>query len=73
MNTCATCKWWRGPVPDAKRVFVRGEWHTYRQAPCHSEKMNTSDDDGAGSDDSYGQIETGPEFGCIHHTPKEAD
>ena len=67
MNRCRTCKWWRGP--NEKTVFLRGEEHTYRQASCMSPKMNDSADDAAGCDDGYGLIETGPDFGCIHHEP----
>lgn len=63
---CRTCKWWSGPV-------VEDEFN-HGPARCTHVKLSYPGGaiaDGAVDVGGYDGIETGPEFGCIHHEPKE--
>ena len=67
---CRTCKYW-----DDDTVFSFGD-----QGSCGHEASGSSDDDGMcyySSGGSYPAeamlVHTGPDFGCIHHEPKESD
>ncbi len=72
MNTCKTCKWWRikddyheglGICKSPKIISDENEHRITMDCIC-------ADAVGGGNYDSS-QIRTGPDFGCIHHTPKE--
>ena len=68
MNTCDTCKWWGERQEKGGGTAV---WCEMRF--CRHPKLDSNEDlDGAdvSSIDGYGDIETGPKFGCIHHEPK---
>jgi len=63
MNTCKTCRHWHPVDPKVKH-----QNSTSNQRLCL--KLNESsrhDGNSASVDDGYGQIETGPDFGCILH------
>ncbi len=69
MNTCKTCRWWNGE----QGVAIYSE----NGKSCDNPKLNPAQYssrpvDGAEgiamSDDTH--IETGPDFGCIHHEEK---
>lgn len=56
---CKRCKWWTTDIP--KGISAHRE--------CLNPNLKSdglNDLSSAGVDDGYGQIETGPEFGCIH-------
>ncbi len=74
MNTCKTCKFWvsswRGPIPVSRETrpnvgscdcpkLKQG----YGKSIDHADEVVIEDDEGWG-------IETGPDFGCIHHAAK---
>lgn len=58
---CKTCRWWKGR--DA---------HTNKQHKCSHQKLATLLSEPLDGADGRGNcIYTGPDFGCIHHEPKE--
>ncbi len=62
MNYCETCVFWDGPV----------ELHV--QAECTHELIDMNGSPNALWADAYEKngIFTGPNFGCVHHSPKNA-
>lgn len=86
MNTCKTCRWWDranedtelGPPPEYDDVVI-----PHKPCLCPSvrdmsgRKAGKFADlplDGAGYHDfgSYkAALRTGPDFGCVHHSPRE--
>lgn len=58
VGTCKDCKWWG-----------RDEYH-YCENPNIGVKGKFNNDC-AWSEDPFCSIQTGPDFGCIHHEPKE--
>lgn len=69
MNTCKTCKHWAKPDSTLPKVMAGGA--------CVSGKI-VEDWDGEYKSDTLvypytegGYFWTGPDFGCVHHTPKE--
>jgi hypothetical protein len=57
MNTCKSCRWWNS----------RANRFT-KQRACDNPRLISFGEDGLNSDD-FGQeteLETGPDFGCIH-------
>ena len=67
MNTCKTCKWW-----DTEPRNVNLSLHR----DCLSEKLQPGND-ADGEPDTLGYYNegskfwSGPDFGCIHHEPRE--
>lgn len=64
MKTCETCKWWE---PDADRHPYMRE----KARPCCQDVSGAPAGIDVFADFSGIEIRTMPEFGCIHHTPKE--
>jgi hypothetical protein len=68
MNTCATCIHWK---PDPEIVFSPG----FLIGTCEREPFDITTmrpDDMAVVCGHDGPILTGPQFGCLHHTPRPA-
>jgi hypothetical protein len=61
METCKTCKWW-GAKPEIGPDLRH----------CDHPKVANKDDQTPSSAtdcEGYGGIFTGPDFGCVHHSP----
>ena len=74
METCKTCLWWEG----------RGKETVSKRRGCVHPKIGESHAISSAGNwdatdvleypyDEGGQIATGPDFGCIHHQPIEAE
>ncbi len=72
MERCETCKFWEHPKDTGVRTIL---------GVCSNRKLGGDCDTGPGAyqgrdalDGSGGEykLEVGPDFGCIHHEPKEA-
>lgn len=71
MNTCSTCKWWRESYRhETKKSTFKGcdcpklkQGYGNTSEDCASDEAIIEDDEGWG-------IQTGPDFGCIHHEAK---
>lgn len=78
-RTCKNCKWWlketerRVGIDEAHAIIVRrcdhpkiqSEDNEMREYPQNDSVVQT------GSDAGYANFCPGPDFGCIHFTPKE--
>ena len=64
--TCKTCRWWNEPAKDSD-----GHW----AAICRQSSQFSDPWARKAGDQMMGQalafVYTGPDFGCIHHEPKE--
>lgn len=70
MNTCETCKHWNSHPDEPYEGSCLNE---KIQGISDSETVRTPHDGlvaSSGFDCSSAWIVTGPDFGCIHHTPK---
>jgi hypothetical protein len=65
LGRCKTCKWW-GRDYEGTCSFVDT---TLSQYPDHFELECGADDDSG----LWARLATGPEFGCVHHTPKDEE
>lgn len=79
MQTCKTCKWWCGqdinegwggpPVI----IGVCQNTNSIRTPMQFGSDMRTPSSAQGISAGPMGVLPTGPNFGCIHHEPKEAE
>lgn len=60
-GTCKTCRWWKGGRCDLVDLLSGA-------SPARFEIEVTVADD----HDLETFLRTGPDFGCVHHTPAEA-
>lgn len=63
MNRCKTCKWWE----------VRAFYPEYAKRLCRNENLGGISmelSSNASRLDASSGVETGPEFGCVHHKEK---
>lgn len=68
MNTCKNCKWWSTKIPI--NVTTKKPMPELPRYCCHPNTNREGVKDGMISDDGYGGVETGPDFGCIHFEGK---
>jgi hypothetical protein len=71
MNTCKTCRWW-GDYPLSKDTLlhlVPDEYSEMRFCP----KTNLQVWSNYFGEMKCGVMATMPDFGCIHHEPKEKE
>jgi hypothetical protein len=66
-NTCKTCKWWG----EIQKRYGDGSEYAACECPKLDHRYGGNDPDGAVDAEEYGGIFTGPDFGCIHHEPKD--
>lgn len=59
--TCKTCRWWDRPWPN-REVNKRS---------CAALEDRDGDDAVIDDDGTSRPLYTGPDFGCVHHEPKE--
>lgn len=64
MNTCDTCKQWQKdpPTPGMPEVLRGGH--------CQAFGLMEGDDFFCDSSPDYGELYTGPKFGCVHWKAK---
>ena len=72
MNTCKTCRWWvkaaHWTEPDGYAECTHPKicepWGYERDNPTATDCLVYDYDEGGG-------FSTGPDFGCVHHAPRE--
>lgn len=66
LGRCKTCEWWTGPQGGGLEALGK-----IIQRTCNNELLNDDSAPNGLSPIHDAEIETGPEFGCVHHKERE--
>ena len=69
--TCKTCKWWEEPTDYVRTVTTAGYCRSPKLVDINDRGYEGVAGTGFGMDYPVCHLVTGPDFGCIHHEPKE--